>query len=253
MWTYILGPFLALLPKDWRNSLPFHNHVDWARAISISGFLEFFAAIICLGYWYVSSMSYMVDHAVGKAGIGELGNQVTDHAISGAALFIWATQPLTLVLGYFMVEGAVRFCGAAFAETNLGSLPFFLVDKVLFKPFRREARAQDFAGPGAVSNIASYAGAISEHVRTAGLFKSEDELRVRKEGVDEFLEIYTWQRKMDWTPPRVVRVDQTYYRLENCARGTAARPFCYVLRRLAAGVPSRTVLLYAPPETFSHK
>src|ERR1700716_2478026 len=53
MWTYILGPFLALLPKDWRNSLPFHNHVDWARAISISGFLEFFAAIICLGYWYV--------------------------------------------------------------------------------------------------------------------------------------------------------------------------------------------------------
>jgi hypothetical protein len=253
MWTYILGPFLALLPKDWRNSLPFHDHVDWPRAISFSGLLELFGAIIFLAYWYVNAMTYMVDHAVGKAGTGEMGGQVSDHAISGAALFIWSTHPLTLVLGYFMLEGAVRFCGAAFAETNLGSLPFFLADKILSKPFRREARAADFVSPGAVSNIASYAGAISERVRTAGLSRSEDELRMRKEGADEFLEIYTWKRKMDWTPPRVVRIDQRYYRLENCSRGTAARPFCYVLRRLAAGVSSRSLLLYAPPETFSHK
>src|ERR1700676_865911 len=66
MWTYILGPFLALLPKDWRNSLPFHDQVDWPRAISFSGLLEFFGAIIFLGYWYVNAMTYMVDHAVGK-------------------------------------------------------------------------------------------------------------------------------------------------------------------------------------------
>jgi hypothetical protein len=198
-------------------------------------------------------MTYMVDHAVGKAGLGEMGPQITDHAISGAALFIWSTQPLTLLLGYFMVEGAVRLCGAAFAETNLGSLPFFLVDRIFFRPFRREARTQDFAGPSAVGNIASYAGAITERVRTVGVPKSEDQLRVRKNGAEEFLEIYTWKRKIDWTPPRIVRVDQTYYRLEDCVRGTSSHPFCYVLRRLPAGVPSRTLLLYSAPETFIHK
>ena len=252
MWTYILGPFLALLPKDWRNSLPFHNYVNWPRAIFVSGFLEFFGALICLGYWYLNAMSYMVDHAVGKAGLGELGSQVTDHAISGAALFIWCTQPLTLALGYLMVEGAVRLCGAAFAETNLGSLPFFLVDRIFFRPFRREAPTRD-AGLGAASNIASYAGAITERVRTVGVSKSEDQLRVRKNGAEEFLEIYTWKRKIDWTPPRIVRVDQAYYRLEDCVRGTSSHPFCYVLRRLAAGVPSRTLLLYSAPESFTHK
>jgi len=41
-----------------------------------------------------------------------------------------------------------------------------------------------------------------------------------------------------------VRVDDKYYRLEEFQRGKPPRPFVYVLRRLAAGVPGRNVLLY---------
>jgi len=52
----------------------------------------------------------------------------------------------------------------------------------------------------------------------------------------------------DWNPPRVVRYEDRYYRLEDYARGSGPRPFVYRLRRLAAGVPGRTVLVYSPDE-----
>jgi hypothetical protein len=32
MWTYILGPFLALLPKCWRKWVPFLDLPRWRRA-----------------------------------------------------------------------------------------------------------------------------------------------------------------------------------------------------------------------------
>jgi len=48
-----------------------------------------------------------------------------------------------------------------------------------------------------------------------------------------------------------VRVDETYYRLEaSSVEKGAARPFRYRLRRLAAGVPGRGVLLYKSGEAI---
>jgi hypothetical protein len=37
MRTYILGPFLSLLPKRWRKSFLFDLSINWARAAAISG------------------------------------------------------------------------------------------------------------------------------------------------------------------------------------------------------------------------
>lgn len=64
----------------------------------------------------------------------------------------------------------------------------------------------------------------------------------------EILEIHASRMKQDWTPPRIVRYDDAYYRLERFSRGVGSRPFVYHLRRLSAGVPGRTVLLYQPEE-----
>jgi hypothetical protein len=52
MWNYIIGPILALLPKQWRESLPFANNVRWGRATVISGLVESVGAIAALGYWF---------------------------------------------------------------------------------------------------------------------------------------------------------------------------------------------------------
>jgi hypothetical protein len=76
-----------------------------------------------------------------------------------------------------------------------------------------------------------------------------DELYLTQDGSDEILEIRSCRAKPDWTPPRVVRHEDRYYQLEAYSRGSAPRPFIYVLRRLSAGVPGRSVLIYSPEQT----
>ena len=72
----------------------------------------------------------------------------------------------------------------------------------------------------------------------------EDELQRRREGEEEILEIFACRRKDGWIAPRVVKVDEAYYRLEENSTGSGERPFRYRLRRLAAGVPGRSVIIY---------
>jgi hypothetical protein len=245
MWTYILGPFLALLPKWWHKSLPFLGYVKWRRAAILSGLAEFLGAIVALAYWYMYDMSVWVDRGVDAGLAGKLGPGITTHQIAALALSVWATHPVTWVLGYFIFEGTVRLCSAAFSDTVLGTFPLFLADKILFGAFRRRA-PEDLATGSLSGNVSSYVGAIRERMMAAGLEDVPDELFFRTSGEsEETLEIRACRRKQEWNPPRVVRFEDRYYRLENSSVRSGPRPFRYTLRRLAAGVPGRTVLLYS--------
>ena len=86
---------------------------------------------------------------------------------------------------------------------------------------------------------------------TARIPAGADELRFLKSAAEEILEIHATRRKPDWDPPRVVRFADKYYRLEQSNRGRPPRPFVYTLRRLAAGVPSRNVILYSPQDAVT--
>ena len=245
MWTYFLGPFLSLLPKRWRKLLPIAESVKWARATFLSGLAEFAIGVYAWMYWYSYLMTAWVDRGVEVALSGKASG-ITDHAIGAAALLFWANHPLTWVIAYFCVEGAVRLCGAAFTETILGTLPLFLVDKIFARTiWPRKPGPQDVAD-GSPGNVSSFLGAIGEKVLVAGIPKSSDQLRVQKSPNEEILEIRSSRRKPEWTPPRVVRYLDNYYRLEACSRVPGARPFRYTLRRLPAGVPGRNVLVYSP-------
>jgi hypothetical protein len=172
---------------------------------------------------------------------GKAGTGVTDQAIGFMAYVLWAGHPLTWLIGCVFVEGAVRLCGAAFTENVLGTFPLFLVDKMYGVIFRRGA-----AQSTEQSNVSSFLSAVAEKVSESRTQRVSDELHLRKSATEEFLEVRASHRKADWTPPRVVRYQDSYYRLEECAKGAAPRPFRYVLRRLPAGVPGRNVLVYSP-------
>lgn len=245
MWTYLLGPFISLLPKRWRKSFLFDSSINWARAAAISGLVESGAAIIALMYWYSYSVTTWVSRALDLALQGKLGNGVTDQAIGFTALVIWATHPLTWLLAYFSAEGAARLCGAAFSDSILGTLPLFLLDKMFVNIFLRRAPEAADETPVPSSN-SSFLGAIRERMLIARLPLVSDELCFKRSGTEELLEIHACRRKEDWTPPRVVRYQDNYYRLETCSCGSVPRPFRYTLRRLPAGVPGRTVLVYSP-------
>jgi len=248
MFTFLFGPFLAVLPKRWRRSLPLLKSMDWRAPCMLSGFGELVLAVIAYMYWYSYSMNTWVSRGLDAALTGKMDPRVTDRDITIMSLFIFATSPLTwLILGVFF-EGSIRLVGAVFTETNLGILPLFILDKIFLKITGQ-------GGPGIAqtagyteSNVSSYVGAIREKVRVSTKGNIPDELCVTREGADEFLEIRACRSKPDWTPPRTVRYQDTFYRLEASSSGSGPRPFRYRLRRLSAGVMSRTVLTYTPEQ-----
>jgi hypothetical protein len=245
--SFILGPILALLPKTWRNSLPGGEAVNWRVATVLSGFAESAIALIAMMYWYSYSMTTWVDRGLDSATTGKMPAQVTDQEIGFTALVLVATHPLTWLIAYAGVEGAIRLV-AAVAGTNLGILPFFLLRKffAIGSGKKRPGAAQ--AAGYSQGNLSSYVGAIREKAMISGLAEVADELVFIGKPPEEFLEIRSCRRKEGWEPPRTVRYQDTYYRLEACSGGGASRPFRYMLRKLSAGVMGRTVLVYSPEE-----
>jgi hypothetical protein len=238
-----------MLPRRWRNLLPIGSGVEWGRATVLSGFGEGAIALAALLYWYSYYMNLLVNNGVDSALSGKMGPGVTDQAIGFTALLIWATHPLTWLIAYAGVEGAVRLVGGAFTETNLGILPLFVVDKVFLKLSGRSEPSAAKAAGYSEGNFSSYAGAIREKALLKKLPQVPDELCFSGSPSDEMLEIRACRRKADWNPPRTVRYQDNYYRLEASADGLPPRPFRYTLRKLPAGVPGRSVLIYSPEET----
>jgi len=239
--TYIAGPLAALLPTRWRNALPFAGHVQWPRAAALSGVLQIAGAIFALANWYQYIMYPIVDRGVDLALNGKLGGGVTDQQIAAAAYTVFLFHPLTWVLVYFFIEGAVRLCGAAFAENVLGTLPLGLIDRILSLATSRTEAPQ---GLPVQHNAQSFAGAVRERTILAHRKQVPDELHYATDQSQELLEIWASHRKEDWLAPKVVRVDDLYYRLEENSVQNGSRPFRYRLRRLERGVPGRNVLLY---------
>jgi hypothetical protein len=101
--------------------------------------------------------------------------------------------------------------------------------------------------PKGKEQIHSFLQAAKGAARTIGLPELPDEIVEVADGADSILAILCSRPKAEWIPPKVVRIADIYYRLESTAEGKRPRPFVYRLRRLAAGVPGRNVLLYEPP------
>jgi hypothetical protein len=247
MWIFLLGPFLSLLPKRWRKSLPLYDAIHWRSASILSGLAESVIALVGLMYWYSYSVTTWVSSALDSVLNRSAPTGITDHEVGFAALLVWATHPLTWTIAFFGIEGMARLC-AAFTDTVLGVFPLYLVEKIYSKIFRSGEPTTAEAVKFSQSHVSSYVGTIREKIVTARLSQVPDELCVAKDASEEILEIRAWCAKPDWSPPRVVRYEDRYYRLEECSRTSAPRPFVYKLRRLAAGVPGRTVLTYSPDE-----
>lgn len=248
MLTFLLGPFLAALPKRWRDALPFRESIQWRPAFVLSGLGESLLALLAMVYWYSHSAAGWVLRALDATLAGKTLPDAGSGDIGFAGLLIFALHPLTWLIAYLGFEGSARLLGAAFAESNFGILPLFVLDKIYLRITGRGAPGAAQTGGFTGGNLASYAGAMHEKIRSSRAAKLPDELCVSREQTEEFLEIRASWRKPDWTPPRTVRYQDAFYRLEASSDGPEPRPFRYRLRRLSAGVMGRTVLAYSPDE-----
>jgi hypothetical protein len=239
--TYVIGPVAALLPERWRKVLPMAGFVQWERATAVSGIWEIGAAVTGLAFWYLYLVGSVVSAGMDLAVNGKLGPGVTEQQVGGAAFFLFLAQPLTWVIVCFLVEGVVRSSGALFTDSALGTVPLYLLERIVF--FVRNPRTA--ISPAAVRrNVESFADSLRERFLTARSQEMPDELRRAGNSSSEMLEISASRRKMDWVAPKIVLVDAAYYRLEEVSLKTGIRPFRYRLKRLEAGRLGRTVIVY---------
>ena len=130
----------------------------------------------------------------------------------------------------------------------MGILLLFVLDRLVAMITGRGRPDASGVSDYSHGRLSSYMGAIREKARGTIFAQVPDELRYSRDQSDEILEIRSCRRKADWTPPRTVRYQNFFYRLEGFAEGRGPLPYRYTLRRLAVGVMGRTVLVYSSEE-----
>lgn len=245
MWMYLIAPALSLLPRRWRESLHSSPSMPWVPATIISGCLEAVCGLIGLVYWYSYSVMGWAQKSLASGSAAHPGTAITPETEGFIGLLLVAAHPLTWVIVAFSLEGVVRICAAISTGEILGTFPLFILDK-LFALFMQRGSSSKDPGDSLRASGSSFFSALRQEYLTSRLPLVADELHYTGRDSEEFLEIRACRRKPEWDPPRVVRCGDDYFRLERAAQTFGSRPFLYVLRRLASGVPGRTVLEYRP-------
>ena len=251
MWRLALGILLSILPQRWRDPLRLNESIPWEPATVLSGFVESLLALILLVYWYSHSVTTWAANALDSALRGGPDSAVPGQAIGFSALVLWILHPLTWLIAYFILEGLVRLLAAAFTDQIFGTLPLAFVDWCYGKAKRRPPEGDALHTPGTRAQLQSLFSALKEKIIVSRLPEVEDELVESTCTGESFLEIHSSRPKPEWIPPRVVRIGDAYFRLEQISQGKSPRPFVFALRRLAAGVPGRSVILYQAPRTLN--
>ena len=86
MLRFLLGPFVALLPKRWRCSLALLPSADWRVPSILSGLAEFLVAVAAMLYWYSYSVTTWVSRGLDLALAGKAGPGVNEQEIGFMAI-----------------------------------------------------------------------------------------------------------------------------------------------------------------------
>jgi hypothetical protein len=245
VWMSLIAPVLSLLPKRRREALQSSPSMPWVPATIISGCVEAVCGLAGLVYWYSYSVTGWVQKSLDAQLNAHPGTAIPVGTEGFVGLLLVAAHPFTWVIVAISLEGIVRVCAAVSTGEILGTLPLFIVDRILTLLMYGKSGAKD-SGDLLRASGSSFFSALRQEYLTSRLPLVADELHYTGKDSEEFLEIRACRRKPEWVPPRVVRCGGEYFRLERAAQTSGSRPFRYVLRRLASGVPGRTVLEYRP-------
>jgi len=239
--TLLLGPVLSLLPRRWREALPLFSSIHWRVAAALSGLVESFLMLFALVYWYSYSVTHWAADAVGTA--ASAGADVRPGAEGVTAYAVMLLHPVTWLIFVCATEGIVRFLGAAFTGDVFGIFPLYVADRILWRITTR-GRAESL--PHTPSGPSSFFSWMRQRALLLGHPVVADEVQYSSDTSGEIMSISSSRPKSGWELPRIIRCKDVYYRLEVASERSGPRPFLYLLRRLPAGVPGRTVITYDP-------
>jgi len=130
MVSFLAGILLSLLPERYRRWWEPASTLDFLRASFVSGLVQGLGCFVVFILRYLAFFQQRVMEMGGQvmgAGAEEaLGVSSVQYGMGIVTTLEYLIQPLTLLLIYFALEGAVRLAGAAFTEQILPSLPLHL-------------------------------------------------------------------------------------------------------------------------------
>lgn len=219
--TYILGPFLTMLPRRWRTRVLASADVHSARAATISGILEVIFAIVGLIVWYSIYVTLL------SAAAAHSSVAIPDQSANRIGMFAYAwfwLNPLTWVVAYFAFEGAVRFLAAAVTGETYGILPLWAVERVW--RFFKQRNA-----PPPLPLVT-------------------DEITPGDATCD--IRISSCRAKSDWKYPFTIRYAGAYFQvIASSSLGMGPRPHVYSLRRLPPGEIAGGLKDYDPSDILA--
>lgn len=210
LWTYAFGPFLAFLPTRLRAKWFASRPIDWRRATILSGILQVLLTPIVLLLWMIMGISRLSV----STGIGGGAGPVQTFYV-----FLLDLNPITWLILYQLVEGFARIFAASLLDEAPGTFIPFALDQFHLFLNRKFGPPQVLVGD----------------------LVTRDDARAEWQ-----LKIESSRAKRDWNVGRLLRYENRYYRIESAAQQSGARPHAFLLRSLAAGVPSYSVILYSP-------
>jgi hypothetical protein len=239
MWTYLIGPFLSLLPRQWRAAVSEEREIHWTRAAFISGTVIGGGCLLGLIAWYLHFIQVAAAEQAGVA-LEALSQREPPKGLTGAgasyamglaSLVSFFMQPLTWVLAYFAVEGIWRALAAAITEEAPASLPLVLAAKVYSAVERRE---YEYRVPLVADMVT----------------RSLDEIRTWQANDPWDLRVASCRPKPDWIPPLTVRYQNEFFKVvgSSQAGATPARPHVYLLKRVPENEALRGVRNYSPED-----
>jgi len=228
MVSFLAGILLSLLPERYRRWWEPASTLDFLRASFVSGLVQGLGCFVVFILRYLAFFQQRVMEMGGQvmgAGAEEaLGVSSVQYGMGVVTTLEYLIQPLTLLLIYFALEGAVRLAGAAFTEQILPSLPLHLTAWAQERLAQR--RAERALGPPVVDTVE------------------------RGDGKEYELRIASCRSKSSWDRLMTVAYEDQFYEVVKEERAARPRPFVYLLKKIPESKVIRGLHRYRPDETL---
>jgi hypothetical protein len=224
---FLLGMVVSYFPARFRRKLGFLEIGDLRTPALISGLIQFVGLLILIILRYPAYVkSHMAVTGMERAQLGAM-EKGGEAAVMGFGVFLlmaYLAHPLTLLLGYFCVEGFVRFLAALVSGEVVPTLP--LVGVAWAQGRTQEAAAEKALGP-----------------------RIED-LVQRGDGTLYDLLIASCRPKEGWDHLMAISYQDKLYEVTRREEGNPPRRFLYHLRRKPEGKVVRGLHHYDPAEAL---
>jgi len=226
---HLAGILTSLLPEEYRKKWAWAATGNSRVVVVVSGIFESATCLLIaiLRYftfleWRTGTIFNAAQHKGAAAGMASEG---VAFAVGATSMFEYLLRPLTVVLIYFTVEGAVRVLAAWAGEETVGTLPLYL--------------------------LAGVVGRIQASRRERALGERVVDQVQHCEGISYDLTIASCRPKSDWTRLTTIEYQDQLYELFEEKRGFPPRPFIYRLRKLSPGKVIRGLHHYQPDEVLT--